>query len=322
MPVKIFFCYAHEDEPLLNKLKTHLKPLQRMGLINVWHDRDISAGLKWEEEIDKHLNEANIILLLVSPDFMESDYCYGKEMQRALERAQRGEARVIPIILRPVYWQGVLGTLQALPTDAKPVMSSSWQYEDEAFYNVTEGIRKVVEAAPKEFSLIATLKKHTHDVTSLAFSPNGQVLASGSRDNSIALWNPKLRELLLSFNGHSGTIWGLAFSPDGNTLVSGSVDKTVKLWETNTGKELATLKGHSRSVFALAFSPDGQTLVSSSEDTTIRLWNLSTRKLQSIHRSHLEEIYSLAFSPDGHMFASGSGDDTIKIWKKKLADVL
>lgn len=145
MPVKIFFCYSHEDEELLNKLKAHLKPLQRQGLIDIWYDRDISAGTKWEKEIDKHLNEANIILLLVSPDFINSDYCYGVEMQRALERDKSGEARVIPIILRPVYWQDVLGNLQALPTDAKPVMSSNWQYQDEAFFNIIEGIRKAIE---------------------------------------------------------------------------------------------------------------------------------------------------------------------------------
>src|SRR5216683_1299922 len=106
MPVKIFFCYAHEDEPLLNKLKTHLKPLQRQGLIDVWYDRDITAGSEWEREIDAQLDNAQIILLLISPDFMDSDYCYGIEMQRALERDQRGEARVIPVIVRPVYWQG------------------------------------------------------------------------------------------------------------------------------------------------------------------------------------------------------------------------
>src|SRR6266566_4067999 len=145
MAVKIFFCYAHEDEPFLKKLKAHLRPLQRQGLIDVWHDRDISAGTEWEQEIKKHLNEANIILLLVSPDFMNSDYCYGIEMKRALERHQRGEARVIPIILRPVYWQGILGTLQALPTDAKPVMRPLWYNVDEALFDVTEGIRKVVE---------------------------------------------------------------------------------------------------------------------------------------------------------------------------------
>ena len=143
MPVKIFFCYAHEDEQLLNKLKNHLFPLKRTGLIEIWHDRDISAGTDWEQQIKSHLNEAQIILLLVSPDFMSSDYCYGIEMQRALERHDLGEARVIPVILRHVYWQGVLGKLQALPTDARPV--KSWPDLDEALYNVTEGIRKVIE---------------------------------------------------------------------------------------------------------------------------------------------------------------------------------
>src|SRR6266699_6602742 len=104
MPVKIFFCYAHEDETLLKKLKTHIKSLQRDGLIDLWHDREISAETEWEREISKKLNTAQIILLLVSPDFMNSEYCYGIEMKRALERHDRGEAIVIPIILRHIYW--------------------------------------------------------------------------------------------------------------------------------------------------------------------------------------------------------------------------
>src|SRR5579859_6152721 len=146
MPVKIFFCYAREDEPLLNKLKTHLRPLQREGLIEVWYDRDINAGTEWETEIKQHLNTADIILLLVSPDFMDSDYCYGIEMKRALERRARGEAEVIPVILRHVYWHGEpLGKLQALPKDGKPVTDPDWHNFDRAFYNVAMGIRVVVE---------------------------------------------------------------------------------------------------------------------------------------------------------------------------------
>src|SRR5690348_1349970 len=123
MAVKIFFCYAHEDEALLKQLKAHLIPLQREKLIDLWYDRDISAGTEWEQQIRQHLDAAQIILLLVSPDFMASEYINSIEMQRALERQQRGEARVIPIILRRVYWQGVLGNIQALPTDARPVKS-------------------------------------------------------------------------------------------------------------------------------------------------------------------------------------------------------
>ena len=145
MPVKIFFCYAHEDEALLNKLKAHLRPLQRQGLIDIWHDRDISAGTEWEREISKHLNEADIILLLVSPDFMNSDYCYSIEMKRAIERHERGETVVIPIILRHVFWQGVLGKLQALPTDAKPITGGGWRNKDEALFDVTNGIRNKAE---------------------------------------------------------------------------------------------------------------------------------------------------------------------------------
>src|SRR5579859_828339 len=146
MPVTIFFCYAREDRALLNKLKTHLRPLQRQSLIDVWHDGDILAGTEWEPTIQRHLNTAQIILLLVSPDFMDSDYCYGIEMKRALKRHTKGEAKVIPIILRDVFWHGEpLGKLHALPTDGKPVTSSSWHDMDAAFYDITQGIHKVVE---------------------------------------------------------------------------------------------------------------------------------------------------------------------------------
>jgi hypothetical protein len=146
MPVKIFFCYAHEDEPLLNKLKTALSPLQRIDLTDVWHDRDISGGMRWKEEINKHLNAAQIILLLISPDFIASDYCYSTEMKRALERDQRGEARVIPIILRPTLWQGApFGKLQVFPRDGTPVTDAIWGSIDNAFHNVAEGIKTVVE---------------------------------------------------------------------------------------------------------------------------------------------------------------------------------
>src|SRR5579884_1340922 len=150
MPVQIFFCYAREDEPLLKKLKSHLRPLQRQGLIDVWHDRDISAGTEWEHEISRHLDTADIILLLVSPDFMDSDYCYGVEMKQAMERHDKGEVRVIPVILRHVYWQGVLGRLQALPTDGKPVTDPFWHTLDIAFYSVIEGIQRVVDQLLKE----------------------------------------------------------------------------------------------------------------------------------------------------------------------------
>src|SRR5947209_17543230 len=116
--IEIFLCYAREDDALRQGLEKHLRVLRRQGIINLWHDRDISAGTEWEREIDNHLNTARLILLLISPDFLDSDYCYSKEMGRAMERHELGEARVIPIILRHVYWHKTpFGKLQALPTD-------------------------------------------------------------------------------------------------------------------------------------------------------------------------------------------------------------
>src|SRR6266704_361408 len=126
MAVKIFFCYAHEDKQHLDRLKKQLKPLQRQAIIEIQYDGDICAGTEWEPEIKKYLNEAQIILLLVSPDFMASDYCDSIEMTRALERHKRREACVVPIILRPVAWKDTLGNLQALPTNANPVISPHW----------------------------------------------------------------------------------------------------------------------------------------------------------------------------------------------------
>lgn len=120
--------------------------LQRQGIIDVWNDADISPGSEWEEEIKQHLDTAHIILLLVSPDFMASDYCYSKEMMRAMERHDQEEACVIPIIVRPVYWQiAPFGKLQALPKDAQPIKSSSWYSTDEALLWTIKGILTLIE---------------------------------------------------------------------------------------------------------------------------------------------------------------------------------
>lgn len=101
-PVEIFCCYSHADEAWLRKLETHLSLLQRQGLISIWHDRRIVPGTDWARTIDTHLEIASVILLLVSADFLASDYCYSLEMKRALERHAVGEARVVPILVRPV----------------------------------------------------------------------------------------------------------------------------------------------------------------------------------------------------------------------------
>lgn len=143
MPLEVCICYAHEDELLRKNLEKQLVALKRQNYIDIWYDRNISAGTNWENEIDNHLNAARIILLLVSPNFMASDYCYSKEMKLTLERHEQGEAVVLPIILKPVYWKNTpFGKLQALPKDAKPI--TSWRNRNDALFNVVEGILKVI----------------------------------------------------------------------------------------------------------------------------------------------------------------------------------
>lgn len=145
--IEIFISYSHTDEALWKGLEKQLIALKRQGLVEVWHDRAIRPGTEWESEIDSHLNSAHIILLLISASFLASDYCYGIEMKRALERHAKKEACVIPVILSPVYWHETpFGKLQALPQNARPV--TSWRRREEAFFDVAEGIRAAIKGLP------------------------------------------------------------------------------------------------------------------------------------------------------------------------------
>lgn len=145
---RAFISYSHKDDMLRAELETHLKLLQRRKLLDTWTDRRITPGNEWKGEIDANLNGAELILLLVSADFIASDYCYDLEMTRALERHAAGSARVIPIIVRDVNWQSApFAKLQALPKDGKAVAAKGKARlaRDAAWKNVAEGIEKVLK---------------------------------------------------------------------------------------------------------------------------------------------------------------------------------
>ena len=142
--VRVFLSYAHRDERLRVELEKHLSPLRRSALIETWNDRRITPGADLDTEIDHHLETADLVLLLISPDFINSDYCYRREMRHALRRHAKGQARVIPIILRPVDWfRTPIGRLLATPRDAKPV--TTWQRRDDALLDVATSIRRAAE---------------------------------------------------------------------------------------------------------------------------------------------------------------------------------
>jgi hypothetical protein len=180
-PVELFFSYSHKDEKLRDQLEEHLANLKRQGVISGWHDRKIGAGKEWAGEISEHLESAQIILLLVSSSFLASDYCHDVEMRRALKRHKRGQARVIPVILRSVDWHGAeFGKLQALPRDGKPV--TSWKNRDAAFTDIARGIREAVNSLTSE---AVDPSAHDYHLATLAASSH-----RGDRTNRVKKYDP------------------------------------------------------------------------------------------------------------------------------------
>ncbi|HZS03899.1 MAG TPA: TIR domain-containing protein [Blastocatellia bacterium] len=141
--VRLYISYSHKDEMFLDELNTHLKLLQRMGLIKIWSDRRIEMGESWKEQLDQQLEQAQIILLLVSADYLASDFAHDVEMKYALEKHYSGEAVAIPVLLRPTAWQeSPLASIQALPPNGRPI--STWENRDEAWVEVVKGIREAI----------------------------------------------------------------------------------------------------------------------------------------------------------------------------------
>lgn len=199
----------------------------------------------------------------------------------------------------------------------------------------------------KTGELKSVLSGHTDEVRSVAFAPEystrgtyknlsrqnqtsptcltkggvkiqnhtGYLLASGSYDHTVKLWDVNTGECLETLAEHTDWIWSIGFSPDGRTLASGSRDRTVKLWDVSQGKCVKSLKGHSGQIRTVAFSPDGQTLASGSDDQSVRLWNYHTGEVLRVLRGHTSWISSVAFSLDNYLLASGSEDQSVRLWE-------
>jgi WD40 repeat protein/serine/threonine protein kinase len=159
-----------------------------------------------------------------------------------------------------------------------------------------------------------TLRGHAGGVMSVAWSPDGTRLASGSNDGTVKVWEAATGKDTLTFRGHTNGVNCVAWSPDGRRLASASWDTTVKVWEATTGKETRTLRGHTKRVWSVAWSPDGARLASASGDQTVRVWEAASGKETRTLRGHAQEVLSVAWSPDGTRLASASWDRTVKVW--------
>lgn len=296
--LEIFISYSHEDKVFLEKLITHLSLLKRENIIKTWHDREITAGKEFASEIDKHLSSANIILLLVSADFLSSEYCYSVEMKKAMARHETGQARIIPVIIRECDWQNSdFGNLEVVPTDGKPV--KAWDDPDRAYKNIIIHIRDVVKELSEKNeiqeekpvnkvnilnpTLIAVLEGHTDWVMSTKISNDNQYIISCSNDKTIRIWDRKTSKQLKVIQGHKGQITDVAISTDNKFLYSASgggnffqKDNTIRIWDTYTGRQLNVLTSHNDIVRSIALSRDTKYIVSGSNDKTLKIWDATT----------------------------------------------
>lgn len=328
-PLQIFCCYARDDQPFLMTLKKHLMPLQREGLVIVQADIDISPGEEWEQKISHFLHTSQMILLLLSPDFLASEYCYSKEMIRAIERHERGDAYVIPIILRPVSWQATPpGKLQALPSNAEPVTSRHWHTLDDAFLNVVEGIKKSVLELNNRTALRTPLTQPSvqANVSSMLDTADHQpkqlpltVSPSAMLNTSKIPPTPTKIALIKRFSGVSvnGCPWG-------RHVAIQDIQKNFQIWDIDLGKHICTFH-NSLSVTSIHWSSDSKRIASILPDrVSVHIWDAETgRSLTTLegkveddryriwprtfnpsepHRFHL--IHNIVWSPDSSQIVS------------------
>jgi WD40 repeat protein len=348
--VKVFCCYARKDKRLQEKLMKHLSALQRQGLIEVWYDGKIDPGMPWEQEIKNALQSAQIILLLVSSDFIASNYCWEVELQRTMERHERGEAEIVPILLSPCFWKELpFAKLQMLPTGAKPV--TLWPDRDRALLDVTEGVNKVAQKLAtlhqeleqqtpsqedgQDMSSSTIPTKQKGKRTRRAFLIGGIATIAGL--GALGFWELKSRETsvhadplpLQSGLGISipGSIYSVAASPNGKQIAATSNQGTVYICDATTGKLVQIYiqqppmridKTHVRffSINHVSWSPNGQHIASGDDKHQVHVWDATTGRTRFVYSGHTDKVLNVAWSPSGERIASAGADSdgTVQLW--------
>ena len=330
--IEIFLSYSRKDEPLLRELEVHLAALRREGKVATWSDRMLEAGVEWEPELKRRLDTAQVLLLLISPDFLASEFCWGVEMKTALARHDAGSAKVIPVILRACDWRSTpLAKLQVLPKDGLPVRK--WADPDDAFLDVVQGLRKAlaaparVPAAPtprtrpdpparpkadekplvKKKALDIPADRRTHSIldpviTLLAYSPDNAFLATCMGPRTLEIFDQRESRRIHTIDFRTFTVHHLVFSRDSRRLaVTLSGTGGVWIYESSTG-DLLLSEPAGAGCHGADFGP-GLLLATTSYDGFVRVFDSEPKLRVKAKVPGGPRPHAIQFSPDGEKLA-------------------
>jgi WD40 repeat protein len=312
----------HIDRKYLELLKVHLEPYVRSGQVEIWDDTKIQAGMDWSEAIRRALASAKVAILLISADYLASDFIALDELPPLLTAAQQEGTVILPIILKPCAFKYTeLANFQTVNIPSRPLAKMPLFEREKLLATVAQYTSEALRTkqSPPLVSLssettLLTYEGHNRKVRSVAWSPDGQRIASGSEDTTVQVWNASSGDLFLTYSNHSHLVRCVGWSPNGLYIASGGNDGTVQVWDSSTGNHILTYRGHSDWVYAVAWSPDGNYIASCGVDQTIQIWNATTGSTIFTYLGHIDDVRSVAFSPDGGYIASGSEDGTAQIW--------
>ncbi|NEO96380.1 MAG: WD40 repeat domain-containing protein, partial [Moorea sp. SIO3G5] len=298
----------------LIEAQEYLNEYGELGMLNGLAEEYIEVSRHKQKQMTRNrrlvaVGFVSVLVLgtLVSTFFGLDSHKQGKQAEEQARKAEESEIKALSQLSETFFVskQPFDALKEGLKAGGK-LKKTNWVQGDTRIKAI-DSLRQSLYGV-KEFN---SLDEHSAPVTSVAFSRDGQTIATASADNTVKLWNHQGKPLH-TLTGHSDSVIIVAFSPDGQTIASASEDKTVKLWNLQ-GKLLHTLTGHSKPVISVAFSPDGQTIATASYEATVKLWNREGQLLHTL-TGHRDSVESVAFSPDGQTIATPSYEGTVKLW--------
>lgn len=311
-PLRLFISYSRKDSRFA---RTLARALEALGA-DVWIDtQDIEPGAAWTDEVQRGLDRSQVMLLVLSPDAMESKYVTAEWLYFVEQNKP-----LIPVLHRPTVLNFQLRPLQYVDFVTQDYDDAFAQLRARLFSRPAEETPRkrppqcITPALVRKLRSNKPLEAHTDSVRDIAFSPDSTLFVTGSEDRTVRLWHTSGRKSSrIRGIGHEKAVQVVAFSPTGTVFASGSQDCTVRVWHVEKNICLTAL-GHGGPVTGLAYSPAAPLLVSCGSDGTLRLWDLQTQAPAGTIAAHEGAANDVAFSPDGALLASGGADRLVKLW--------